>query len=80
MPFYSSFTEAGKLQNKLRDFLGTKRMSSFGLSKLAGLSPTTTRKIYADPLYLPSPEVLEKLCLSLECTPNDILEIKGRHK
>mgnify|MGYP003112982910 FL=1 len=66
------------LQNKLKEFLSSKNMTSFGLSKLAGLSPTTTRKIYVDPLYLPSPEVLEKLCLSLDCTPNDILEIKGR--
>ena len=66
------------LQNKLKEFLSSKNMTSFGLSKLAGLSPTTMRKIYVDPLYLPSPEVLEKLCLSLDCTPNGILEIKGR--
>lgn len=77
MPFYSSHTASGKLVNTLRSLLDSKRLSSFALSKQANLSPTTTRKIYSDPGYIPSPDVLEKLCITLECLPGDILNIRG---
>ncbi len=77
MPFYSSHTASGKLVNTLKTLLDKKRLSSFALSKQANLSPTTTRKIYTDPDYIPSPDVLEKLCMTLECLPGDILDIRG---
>lgn len=77
MPFYSSHTASGKLVNTLKRLLDDKRLSSFALSKKANLSPTTTRKIYGDPDYIPSPDVLEKLCVTLECAPGDILSIRG---
>jgi len=77
MPFYSSYTNGNKLVNKLRLLLDSKKLSSFALSKRANLSPTTTRKIYSDPGYIPSPDVLEKLCVTLECLPGDILDIRG---
>jgi DNA-binding Xre family transcriptional regulator len=77
MPFYSSYTVGGKLFNNLQDLLDAKRMSSFALSKLANLSPTTTRKIYLDRSYIPSPDVLEKLCLTLSCNPGDLLSINS---
>jgi DNA-binding Xre family transcriptional regulator len=77
VPFYSSHTASGKLVNTLKTLLDTKRLSSFALSKQANLSPTTTRKIYTDPDYIPSPDVLEKLCMTLECLPGDILNIRG---
>jgi DNA-binding Xre family transcriptional regulator len=77
VPFYSSHTASGKLVNTLKTLLDSKRLSSFALSKRANLSPTTTRKIYSDPGYIPSPDVLEKLCVSLECLPGDILDIRG---
>ena len=77
MPFYSSHTKSGKLFNNLKNLLESKKLSSFGLSKIADLSPTTTRKIYSDPGYIPSPDVLEKICLSLECKPGDVLDIKS---
>ena len=50
-------------------------MSSFMLSRVTELSPTTTRKIYYDSEYIPSPDVLERICLGLEVQPGDILEI-----
>lgn len=78
MPFYSSRTTGGRLVNNLKSILDAKNISSFGLSKLADLSPTTTRKIYTDPVYIPSPDVLEKLCTSLSCDPGDILKIRGK--
>jgi len=77
MPFYSSHTRASRLTNSLKTLLDAKSLSSFALSKLANLSPTTTRKIYTDAHYIPSPDVLEKLCLTLECCPGDILKIRG---
>jgi DNA-binding Xre family transcriptional regulator len=78
MPFYSSRTAGGRLVNNLKSILDSKRISSFGLSKIADLSPTTTRKIYTDPVYIPSPDVLEKLCTSLSCDPGDLLKIQGK--
>jgi len=77
MPFYSSHTGGSRLVNKLRVLLDGRNLSSFALSKQANLSPTTTRKIYSDPKYIPSPDVLEKLCVTLRCLPGDILDIRG---
>ena len=76
MPFYSSHTSTGRLLNTLKEVLDKRELSSFALSKLAALSPTTTRKIYSDAAYIPSPDVLEKLCITLDCTPGDILKIR----
>lgn len=78
MPFYSSYTAGGRLVNNLKSLLSARNISSFGLSKLADLSPTTTRKIYTNPTYIPSPDVLEKLCTALSCGPGDILKIQGK--
>jgi DNA-binding Xre family transcriptional regulator len=80
VPFYSSYTASGKLVNTLKTLLDSRHLSSFALSKRANLSPTTTRKIYSDPCYIPSPDVLEKLCMTLECLPGDILDIRGNIK
>lgn len=77
MPFYSSYTTGDKLFNNLKPVLDAKKLSSFALSKLANLSPTTTRKIYSDIRYIPSPDVLEKLCLTLNCDPGDLLGINS---
>ena len=77
MPFYSSHTTSGKLINRLRHLLDERGISAFGLSKAAGLSPTTTRKIYTDTMYIPSPDVLEKICLSLDVCPGEVLEIRS---
>jgi DNA-binding Xre family transcriptional regulator len=75
MPFYSSHPTSGRLVNRLKAILDAKGLSSFKLSKLTSLSPTTTRKIYGDRDYIPSPDVLERICLGLEVQPGDILEI-----
>jgi len=77
MPFYSAHTASGYLINNLQTILDQNNISSFGLSKLAALSPTTTRKIYSDSRYIPSPDVLEKICLTLDVTPGDVLGIKS---
>jgi len=77
MPFYSAHTASGYLFNNLSFLLDQKDLSSFALSKMASLSPTTTRRICADDRYIPSPDVLEKICLSLEVTPGDVLKIQS---
>lgn len=78
MPFYSSYTTEGRLINTLRNVLDSKNITSFRFSKLSDLSPTTTRKIYSDENYIPSPEVLERICLVLDVQPGDILQIASK--
>lgn len=78
MPFYSSYPSCGCLINKLKELLDARGLSSFKLSKLTNLSPTTTRKIYTDKDYIPSPDVLERICLGLQVQPGDILEITSK--
>lgn len=75
MPFYSSLTASGYLANTLKTVLDQRGLSSFKLSKLSQLSPTTTRKIYTNDRYIPSPDVLERICLSLDVQPGDLLQI-----
>lgn len=75
MPFYSSYTASGCLVNTLKNVLDQRGLSSFKLSKLSQLSPTTTRKIYTDDRYIPSPDVLERICVSLDVQPGDVLKI-----
>ena len=75
MPFYSSYTTYGRLINDLKIIIDAKGVSSFKLSKLADLSPTTTRKIYYDDRYIPSPDVIERICLTLGIAPGDLLKI-----
>jgi len=75
MPYYSSYTSCGRLINNLKSLLDSKNLTSFKLSKISELSPTTTRKIYQDEKYIPSPDVLEKICIVLNVQPGDILRI-----
>ena len=77
MPFYSAFPSSGVLQNTLKDVLDSRGMSAFKLSKEANLSPTTTRKIYQDHTYIPSPNVLERMCIVLQVNPGDLLTVSS---
>ncbi len=78
MPFYSSYTSYGSLVNSLKGLLDERGITSFKLSKISELSPTTTRKIYSDENYIPSPDVLERICLTLNVQPGDILHISPK--
>ncbi len=77
MPFYSSYPTQGRLKNSLKYVLDSRNISSFKLSTLASISPTTTKKIYSDSGYIPSPDVLEKICLVLGVQPGDILQVSA---
>ena len=77
MPYYSSHTSQQRLVNSLKGILDTRNISSFKLSRVCELSPTTTRRIYTDSKYIPSPDVLERICLILNVEPGDILKISS---
>lgn len=77
MPYYSSHTSRKRLVNSLKTILDSRNISSFKLSRIGTLSPTTTRRIYTDPEYIPSPDVLEQICLVLNVEPGDILKISS---
>jgi DNA-binding Xre family transcriptional regulator len=77
VPYYSSHTSRQRLVNSLKGILDTRNISSFRLSRVCELSPTTTRRIYTDPKYIPSPDVLERICLILNVEPGDILKISS---
>jgi DNA-binding Xre family transcriptional regulator len=77
VPYYSSHTSRKRLINSLKGILDTRNISSFKLSRVCELSPTTTRKIYMDSAYIPSPDVLERICLVLNVEPGDILKISS---
>ena len=78
MPYYSSRPSEKRLVNRLNELLTERGITSFRLSKLADLSPTTTRNICADEFYIPSPEVLEKICVVLEVQPGEILKLRTK--
>jgi DNA-binding Xre family transcriptional regulator len=78
MPYYSSRPSEKRLVNRLNELLAERGLTSFRLSKIADLSPTTTRNICVDQFYIPSPEVLEKICIVLEVQPGEILKLRTK--
>jgi len=78
VPYYSSRPSEKRLINRLNEVLTERGITSFRLSKIADLSPTTTRNICVDPFYIPSPEVLEKICIVLEVQPGEILKLRTK--
>ena len=64
--------------NKLFKLLIDKKMKKTELCELAGVSASTIGKMgRGEPV---SVEMVEKVCLALECTPNDILEFYRNDK
>lgn len=58
--------------NKLFKLLIDKKMKKKELRELAGVSASTIGKMgRGEPV---SVEMVERVCLALECTPNDVLE------
>lgn len=58
--------------NKLFKLLIDKKMKKKELCELAGASASTIGKMgRGEPV---SVEMVERVCLALECTPNDVLE------
>lgn len=59
--------------NKLFKLLIDKNMKKTEFSKAAGISANTLAKLSKNDYV--SMEVLVKICRTLECTPNDIMEV-----
>lgn len=78
MPFYNARPSEKRLVNRLNEILEEKGITSFRLSKIADLSPTTTRNICIDEYYIPSPDVLEKICIVLEIQPGELLKLRSK--
>ncbi len=61
---------------KLAEILEKQDKSLYKLQQETGLSYTTLWKINKNGVQGITFDVLEKLCKSLDCTPNDLLEVK----
>lgn len=61
---------------KLKELLLKKGKTRYWLAANAEISPPTIHKIYYQQTSSISFEVLEKICVALDCTPNDLLQIE----
>lgn len=59
--------------NKLFKLLIDKNMKKTEFSKVAGISANTLAKLSKNEYV--SMEVLVKICRTLDCTPNDIMDV-----
>lgn len=58
----------------LSRMLGEKRINISELSKMAGIARNTATALYHEGAKGITWEVLQKLCIALECQPADLLE------
>jgi len=62
------------ITNKLSEILGKRRIRKTELAKWAGVSLSTIHRIYYDQTKGIDFDTLDRICIALDCTPNDILE------
>lgn len=60
--------------NKLSEIAGGKRITIAELSRITGIGYSVIQRLYNDQVKSVEMETINKLCLALECTPNDILK------
>ena len=60
------------IKNRLSEIMGIKRIKSYEIEKLTGISRKTLYNIYNDKTKGIEFETLNKLCYALDCTPNDL--------
>ena len=60
------------IKNRLSEVMGIKRVKSYEIEKLTGISRKTLYNIYNDKTKGIEFETLNKLCYALDCTPNDL--------
>lgn len=58
----------------LSRILGEKRINISELAKMAGISRNTATALYHEEAKGVTWDVLEKLCIALNCQPKDLLE------
>ena len=62
------------ITNKLSEIMGRKRIRMSELKAMTGLGRGTIHALYHDKSKGVDFVTLDKICIALECTPNDILE------
>ena len=60
------------IKNRLSEIMGIKRVKSYEIERLTGISRKTLYNIYNDKTKGIEFETLNKLCYALDCTPNDL--------
>lgn len=63
----------------LNETLAKKGKSQYWLSKETGIAASTLSNLYNNKTSSVQFSVLEKICLKLDCTPNDILHIESKN-
>lgn len=62
------------ITNKLSEIAGKKRMRISEISRLSGIPYSVVQRLYNDKVRSIDFENLDKLCMVLGCTPNELLE------
>ena len=62
---------------KLKELLNARGITLYKLDKDTGVSYNNLHRIATKRAKVMSFDVLEKLCLALDCKPNDLLEIES---
>lgn len=62
------------IKNNLSEILGKKRMKMSELAEMAGLNKNTVLNLYHEKSTRIEFQVLDKLCMALNCQPGDLLE------
>lgn len=63
---------------RLKELLEKREISLYKLAKDTGVSYNNLHRIATNRAKVISFEMLEKLCMALDCTPNDLLELEGK--
>ena len=64
------------ITNRLSELAGRKRMRISEISRLSGIPYSVVQRLYNDQVRTIDFENLNKLCIVLECTPNEILKFE----
>jgi putative transcriptional regulator len=66
------------ITNRLSEIAGKKRFRIAEISRLSGISYSIVQRLYNDKVKSIEFENLDKLCLILECTPNELLGFESK--
>lgn len=67
---------SGVVNVKLKELLESRQMTIYKLAQQTGVSYNNLHRIATKKAKVMSFDVLEKLCLALDCKPNDLFEIQ----
>ncbi len=62
---------------RLKELLESRDMTIYKLAKDTGVSYNNLHRIATKKAKVMSFEVLEKICIALDCKPNDLFEIEA---